>query len=243
MKRKRTTADPKMPRRKPMDNPQKKMEKVPASMMAPFLGLTSLKRLQMVSKSGLLYDQQISKKEMTKAIMYSIFWTLDNHRHLPNTLIFHFRNPTTPSRRVTVRLRNTSGFASTAKQFIVTIYGGGDDQHDQYTTYLDGIRISNRLEFSYELPIPSKRNVVETFFHWLIEKYFSKIDLNQSTKFAYFYDGISHHDQPAASKAASDYSNFLKLKSKSSPSTEHAVVTEMKCCFEWLMSPLCKARP
>ena len=217
MKRKHTTSDqmdqmdqapiiPKTTQRKPMDNPQKKMEKIPASVIAPFLGVKSLERLRMVSKPRLMYDQQISKKEMKKAMMYSVFWTLDDNRYLDKTLYFHLRNPTTSS-RMTVLLRNSTEFASTTKQFTLTISGEGDD-------HLDGIRISNRVEFSYELPIPSKRNVVETFFHWLIEKYFSKIDLNQSTKFAYFYDGISHHDQPAASKTASQYSKFLKTKSK-----------------------------
>jgi hypothetical protein len=173
MKRKHTTVDqmdqmdqapiiPKTTQRKPMDNPQKKMEKLPASVIAPFLGVKSLERLGMVSKPRLMYDQQISKKEMKKAMMYSVFWTLDDNRYFDKTLYFHLRNPTTSS-RMTVLLRNSTEFASTAKQFTLTISGEGDD-------HLDGIRISNRVEFSYELPIPSKRNVVETFFHWLIEK-------------------------------------------------------------------------
>jgi hypothetical protein len=227
--------------RKPM-NPFKKhlTEKVPASVMAPLLGPRSFKGLQSISKSGFLYDQDLSKKEMKKAMMYSMFWTLDNHRTLSDTLRFVFQ--TLPNQtRVIVRLRNTTGFDGIEK-FTLSISGGGDDMFTQYFVRKDGIRINNRVEFDYELPTPGKRKVVETFLYWLIETYFSKIDLNQSTIFAKWYDRMHQRDdkpaafKAAASKVASEYSNFLKTKSKSLTSTEQAVVKEMKCCFELLMS-------
>jgi hypothetical protein len=218
------------------------VEKVPASVLAPYLGSRSFTKLKVSSRSGYMYDQQMSKKEMIKAMMYSIFWTLDNSHHF-DKLHFAFRNPTKPS-GVTVRLRNT-GFG-TSSELSLTISGGGDDNFATYLDGKDGIRINNRVECDYKVPMPGKRKVLETFFHWLIEKYFSKIDLKQSSKFAKFYDvmfnlsiskddNVRKDDKQAFSKAASEYSNFLKKKSKSSPSTEHAVVKEMKCCFELLM--------
>jgi hypothetical protein len=227
--------------RKPM---KQLTEKVPASVMAPLLGPRSFKGLQSISKSGFLYDQDLSKK-MKKAMMYSMFWTLDDSRSLSEPLRFVFQtlpSQTLPSQtRVIVRLRNTTGFDGIEK-FTLSISGGGDDMFTQYFVRKDGIRINNRVEFDYELPTPGKRKVVETFLCWLIETYFSKIDLNQSTIFAKWYDRMHQRvDKPAAfkaaaSKVASEYSNFLETKSKSLPSTEEAVVKEMKCCFELLMS-------
>ena len=210
-------------RKHPRKQYDEKMDKIPSSVMAQFLGPINFGKLRTVSKSHPMYDAQLSKKQLKKAMLYSIFWTFDNHRSLSNRLTFVFRNPTKPS-GIAVDLRNSSS-SGTNKKFTVTISGGGDDYYADYMEGKDGIRINNRVSFEYEFPVPSKRHVAETFLRWLVEKNFSKIDLNKSTHFAEYYEGIIHQTE------------YYDEKSKdSTTSKEHEVVKEMKCCFELLMN-------
>jgi len=200
-------------------------------LISQFAGPAAIKNLAMTNRAALLQQHhlQLSKKELKKAILYTICLHLDpsqqakTHRDRSDEVKLHF---TRGVRYFFVTLK-VSAFGSKIKPSLM-FQGGGYEP----LQFEDGIHPDQNLQFNFEFDVNRNRNEIYTLLHWLLDEYFPFFDMTEGTQKDLAWFNYLYVKEPKKTKKTKKYSPYPCALVPFNDSIHY-----MQKCADLLMNP------